>query len=358
MSGEAEFKVVPIHEAIARAKAECSPVGKDGYNKQQDFKFRGVDAVVNGAARALNRYGVVITTKIKLKKIEKRTYQSKYGANMLHVLVPVRFEIYGADGSGPVVIKVVGEAADSGDKVVSKATSVAYRIMLIQLLNLPTGDPDPDSEVHEREQGAATGGDPWANGNGRGRRGGRGQRQGNGEDWRNQPVVNRARSQDGDAQPQRQQASPAQALAPPAADDPALGAWAAKLDEITSLEDVERAMEELDREHEGNHLDSRQYKVLKGAVAAKGERIAGRRPAEQSAEERGAKPVPTGKGDDGEWVTGFMQRLTAVTDSDALGGFQGQIAAAARIHTISPAKATELSAAVRERRTELQGMPA
>jgi hypothetical protein len=43
-----------------------------------------------------------------------------------------------------------GEAADSGDKAVSKAQSVAYRVFLIQALSIPTGEPDPDSESHER----------------------------------------------------------------------------------------------------------------------------------------------------------------------------------------------------------------
>ena len=43
-----------------------------------------------------------------------------------------------------------GQASDSGDKAVPKAMSVAYRTVLLQALCIPAGDPDPDSQVHER----------------------------------------------------------------------------------------------------------------------------------------------------------------------------------------------------------------
>ncbi|NKU87713.1 hypothetical protein GS884_09095 [Rhodococcus hoagii] len=43
-----------------------------------------------------------------------------------------------------------GEAADAGDKAVSKAQSVAYRTFLLQGLTVPTEERDPDADVHER----------------------------------------------------------------------------------------------------------------------------------------------------------------------------------------------------------------
>ena len=49
----------------------------------------------------------------------------------------------------PVNARVPGEAIDSSDKGTAKAMSVAYRIFLLQLFSLPTGDPDPDSERPE-----------------------------------------------------------------------------------------------------------------------------------------------------------------------------------------------------------------
>jgi hypothetical protein len=43
-----------------------------------------------------------------------------------------------------------GEASDAGDKSTPKAMSVAYRTFLLQSLCLPTDEPDPDSETHDR----------------------------------------------------------------------------------------------------------------------------------------------------------------------------------------------------------------
>lgn len=196
-------------------------------------------------------------------------------------------------------------------------------------------------------KGERTGGDAEAHGAPEGN----GHQQGKDEDWRNLPPVNKPRRQGGNGQAQ-------EAPPPPAADDPALGAWAAKLDEITSVEDVERALNELDREHESGHLDSRQYKGLKAAVAEKGSRIAGRRPTAPDAEARGAQPVATGKGDDGEWVQGWLQRVTDADIPARLVTLQAEIGNAVRARTISPAKSADLSKRIQERRRELEGAPA
>ena len=50
---------------------------------------------------------------------------------------------------------VAAEAFDSGDKATAKAMSVALRTFLLQLLALPTDEPDPDSFTYELGQTAA-----------------------------------------------------------------------------------------------------------------------------------------------------------------------------------------------------------
>lgn len=144
--------------------------------------------------------------------------------------------------------------------------------------------------------------------------------------------------------------------------DDVLGAWAAKLDEIASIEDGIEVSSELERQHKGGVIDSGRYKVIRGAIKAKVDRLPGaqarpHRPTGPSAEERGAKPVPVGKGDDGEWVQGFMRRLSEAGE-DYLGDLQAQIGNAVRAKTISPAKSADLSKAIRERRAELQKVTA
>lgn len=173
---------------------------------------------------------------------------------------------------------------------------------------------------------------------------GRKQQQGDGGDWRNLPPVNRPRNGNGQGQP---------AQPPVAADDELLGAWAAKIDEITSVDDAGLVLGELAE----SGLDSRRFKVIEGAIGDKIASLGGRLVTTRSAEERGAKPVPTGKGDDGEWVQGWQQRLAAAGPDD-LGDLQAQIGPAVKARTITPGKSAELAKAVGERRRELQGAPA
>jgi len=64
---------------------------------------------------------------------------------------------------------VAGEAMDAGDKATAKAMSVAFRIVLLQALALPTDDTDPDATSYERSTApssvAAAPGESTANAN-------------------------------------------------------------------------------------------------------------------------------------------------------------------------------------------------
>lgn len=135
--------------------------------------------------------------------------------------------------------------------------------------------------------------------------------------------------------------------------DDQLGPWAAKLDEITSQDDANAVAEELERAHRGGLIDSRRATAIRGAIRDKAASLNGHVTPKARPEDRGAKPVPTGSGDDGEWVQDFAKRLTAATDPGDLPGLQRQVGAAVQSRKISPAKATELVTAIRERRSEL-----
>jgi hypothetical protein len=63
------------------------------------------------------------------------------------VRISVSFSVYGSEGE-PITGTVAAEAFDSGDKATAKAMSVAYRTFLLQLLCLPTDEPDPDSYTY------------------------------------------------------------------------------------------------------------------------------------------------------------------------------------------------------------------
>ena len=140
-----------IFDVLNKVKSAIGAVGKNERNTMQNFNFRGIDAVVNAAAPALNEHGVIITPKV----IESNYETVEIGKNktpMAHVTVVVEYTFWGPSGDS-VSSTVLAESMDSGDKACAKAMSVAYRIALLQTLNLPTTDPDPDAESFVRYDG-------------------------------------------------------------------------------------------------------------------------------------------------------------------------------------------------------------
>lgn len=143
------FKSAPtVLQALNAVKSAVGAVGKTERNSQQGYAFRGVDAVVNAAAPELNKHGVVVIP--QLISVEYDTVP--VGRNQTpipHARVTVRYRFYGPAGDYIDAV-VPGESMDSGDKATPKAMSVAWRTALIQTLNLPTGDVDPDATTYER----------------------------------------------------------------------------------------------------------------------------------------------------------------------------------------------------------------
>lgn len=134
---------------LAAVSAEVGAIGKASKAPAAlgGFSFRGVDAVVNAVHPVLTRYGVTVTPEVL--DVERVTTQSKNGGTMLNVYVRTRFTFHGPAGDS-LSATVLGEAADAGDKATSKAQSVALRVALLQVLMLPTDEPDPDAQGYER----------------------------------------------------------------------------------------------------------------------------------------------------------------------------------------------------------------
>ena len=136
-----------VAQAMAAVMADVGAVAKSDRNQAQGFSFRGIDSVVNAVGPVLRKHGVVMVPTAHEPTIDH--YQSKNGAAMTHVLLPVTFTFYGPAGDS-IRCQVIGEAADSGDKCLSKAHSVAWRIALLECFAIPTDEPDPDAATAER----------------------------------------------------------------------------------------------------------------------------------------------------------------------------------------------------------------
>jgi len=137
-----------IMEALNAAMRDVAAVGKDGKNTSQGYSFRGVDAVVKAVGPAFRNHGIAV-----FPVVEEATYAvGEYGKNrtpMRECTLKVRFSFVGPAGDHLDAV-VYAEANDSGDKATAKAHSVAFRTVLLQVLAIPTDEPEPDSLSYER----------------------------------------------------------------------------------------------------------------------------------------------------------------------------------------------------------------
>lgn len=139
-----------VVEALSRVMGDVQSIGKNQRVETGParFNFRGVDDVMLAVGPALRKHGVVFTPS-RVVSVEHERYDTAKGASMDGVTVVVEYTITGPAGD-QLTAAAAGQAADSGDKAVPKAMSVAYRTVLLEALCIPTGEPDPDSAVHER----------------------------------------------------------------------------------------------------------------------------------------------------------------------------------------------------------------
>jgi hypothetical protein len=133
--------------ALSAVMNDVQAVRKDSRNTQQNYPFRGIDAVMNAAGPALRRHGVVVVP--NCERVEYRDVHTTSGKPSRECTVTVRFTFYGPAGDS-ISCVTPGESMDFGDKGAPKAMSVAFRIALLQALCLPTDEPDPDAASYER----------------------------------------------------------------------------------------------------------------------------------------------------------------------------------------------------------------
>ena len=139
-----------IYESLSAVMEDVRAVGKGDRNTHGNYKFRGVDAVVNAVGPALRRHKVIVTPDVR----EYHYGEIQTGKDrkpMGHARVVVAYAFHAEDGSS-ITCSAAGEAFDSGDKATPKAMSVAFRTALLQALCLPTDDPDPDHATYERSE--------------------------------------------------------------------------------------------------------------------------------------------------------------------------------------------------------------
>lgn len=135
-----------IYNAILGVMADVGAIGKDKQNKQQGFKYRGVDDVMNALQPAMVKHGVFVAPTILEQHREER--QTSKGSDLIYSICTVKFTFYAQDGSSVDAV-VIGEGMDSGDKATNKAMSIAFKYACFQVFCIPTEEmKDPDAETH------------------------------------------------------------------------------------------------------------------------------------------------------------------------------------------------------------------
>ena len=134
-----------IYESIASIMQEVPTIGKEKINKQQGFKYRGIDDVMNAFQPILAKNKVFIVPQVLEQTREERT--TRNGGNLIYSICRIKFTFYAEDGSFIEAI-TIGEGMDSADKSTNKAMAVAMKYAMFQVFCIPTEEMiDPDGET-------------------------------------------------------------------------------------------------------------------------------------------------------------------------------------------------------------------
>ena len=142
--------------ALARVQAELGGIEKltpqerkrrgmgGGDGQGIGYAYRGIDQICAAVQPLLGKHGVVI---VPMGSIIEREMFDRNAKPWVHVRVTFDWAIYGPGGKDDMLPACTfGEGDDNSDKGVNKATTAAYKNLLLRLLCI--GDPDEDTDTH------------------------------------------------------------------------------------------------------------------------------------------------------------------------------------------------------------------
>ncbi len=138
-----------IYGAIANVMKDVGAVGKGEKNTYDNYKYRGIDAVMNALNPAMIKNHVFVTPTVIDSHREERPGKNN---TMVYSILNVKYTFYTDDGSS-VECTVIGEAMDRSDKSTNKAMSAAFKYACFQTFCIPTEEMI-DSEVETLEMPA------------------------------------------------------------------------------------------------------------------------------------------------------------------------------------------------------------
>ncbi len=141
---EEKEKKKNIFETIDLIMKEVPAIGKTKQNTKQNYKFRGIDDVMNKLQPIFAKYKLFVVPEVLEQTREER--KTSTGGTLLYSICKIKYTFYAEDGSH-VEATVIGEGMDSGDKASNKAMAIAFKYALFQVFCIPTEElKDPDKE--------------------------------------------------------------------------------------------------------------------------------------------------------------------------------------------------------------------
>ncbi|MDF2510438.1 MAG: hypothetical protein K0S04_304 [Herbinix sp.] len=136
-----------IYQSVTKVMADMDAIGKTKFNQQGNFKYRGIDDVMNALNPAMVKNKIFVVPEVLEQTREDRV--TNKGGNIIYSILKIKYTFYAEDGSHIDSI-VIGEAFDSGDKATNKAMSVAFKYACFQVFCIPTEEmKDPDADKYE-----------------------------------------------------------------------------------------------------------------------------------------------------------------------------------------------------------------
>jgi hypothetical protein len=121
-------------------------LGKNQTNQHQGFKFRGIDDLYGILQPALSAGKVIMLPSVL--EIDRQQYTTAKGSLQFYTIVKVRYTFISEEDGSEYSVDYAGEAADTGDKSLSKSLTQSLKTMCFASLQIPlNGNDDADKHI-------------------------------------------------------------------------------------------------------------------------------------------------------------------------------------------------------------------
>lgn len=142
----------PIEVRLNRIMRELKGIGKTSYNAQQQFNYRGIEQLTAALHDLFAKHGVIPIPQALESEWSMGETSNKKPIETVHVRV--QWELRGLAGDSVTAI-TVGEGSDMSDKATNKASTGAFKYLLLQTFMV--ADPQDDADATTIERGAGAG---------------------------------------------------------------------------------------------------------------------------------------------------------------------------------------------------------